>query len=47
MTPASASAPLGHYVLADIYRLQGKQADSQRELAFGQELERRAGESRR
>lgn len=47
MAPASASAPLGHYVLADIYRLQGKQADSQREVALGRELERRVGESRR
>lgn len=41
MAPASSTAPLGHYVLADIYRLQGRQADSQRQLARGQELERR------
>lgn len=42
LAPASPVAPLGHYVLADIYRLQGRLADAQRELARGQALEGRA-----
>jgi tetratricopeptide (TPR) repeat protein len=44
MAPASSSAPLGHYTLSDIYRLQGRHADSQRELSLGQQLERRLGQ---
>jgi len=40
LAPASTAAPLGHYVLADVFRLQGRAADSQRELARGQALER-------
>ena len=35
----SAFAPLGHYVLADIYNRQGRHADAQREAAKGQALE--------
>ena len=37
--PRSASAPLGHYVLGDIYRLQGRGADSDREINRGRALE--------
>jgi tetratricopeptide (TPR) repeat protein len=40
LAPRSASAPLAHYVLADIYRLEGRPADAQREIRAGQELER-------
>jgi arylsulfatase A-like enzyme/tetratricopeptide (TPR) repeat protein len=43
LAPRSASAPLGHYVLADIYQLEGRPADSQRELRAGQELEQQLG----
>jgi arylsulfatase A-like enzyme/predicted Zn-dependent protease len=41
LAPQSPTAPLGHYVLADVYRLQGKNEESARELARGQALERR------
>ena len=41
LAPDSPSAPLGHYVLADIYQLQGRRAESQREQAAGQALEKR------
>jgi arylsulfatase A-like enzyme/tetratricopeptide (TPR) repeat protein len=37
----SPTAPLGHYVLSDIYRLQGRTGDAERELRAGQRLERR------
>ena len=47
LAPSSPAAPLGHYVLADVYRLQGRPADSQRELAQGQELEARIAGRRR
>jgi predicted Zn-dependent protease len=43
--PGSANAPLAHYVLADIYRLQGRRTEAQREQAQGQELERRLGDA--
>jgi tetratricopeptide (TPR) repeat protein len=39
--PNSPTAPLGHYVLADINRLQGRMADANRELQLGRDLERR------
>jgi choline-sulfatase len=41
LAPASPSAPLGHYVLADLYRLEGKQAEAQQQLRLGQQLENR------
>lgn len=41
LAPASASAPLGHYVLADIYGLTSRPADAARELQRGRDLERR------
>ena len=39
LAPTSESAPLGHYVLADLYRLQGRSAESERERALGEGLE--------
>jgi predicted negative regulator of RcsB-dependent stress response len=32
-TPETRMAPLGHYVLADVYEQQGRAADARRELA--------------
>jgi arylsulfatase A-like enzyme/tetratricopeptide (TPR) repeat protein len=40
LAPSSASAPLAHYVLADIYNLQDRKAEAQREFLLGQQLER-------
>lgn len=40
ISPASPYAPLGHYVLADIYSRRGMMAESQREARRGQERER-------
>ena len=39
--PDSEFAPLGHYVLADIYSRQGSTRESQREAALGREKEAR------
>jgi len=41
--PRSDIAPLGHYVLADLFSRQGRAADSQREVALGKALEARQG----
>lgn len=41
LAPESSSAPLGHYVLADIYRLQGRMEEAARELSRGRALEAR------
>jgi arylsulfatase A-like enzyme/tetratricopeptide (TPR) repeat protein len=41
--PNSPSAPLGHYVLADIYHLQGRTTDAQRQLQLGRAVEQRTG----
>lgn len=41
LAPRSPNAPLGHYVLADVYRLQGRAADAAREMAQGRALQRR------
>ena len=46
LAPASPQAPLGHYVLADIFMVQGKTADAARELRLGKELEQRVGNRR-
>lgn len=43
--PTSPSAPLGHYVLADIYNLEGRSIDAQREVRLGQQLEQRAAKA--
>jgi tetratricopeptide (TPR) repeat protein len=40
--PRSAQAPLGHYVLADVFSKRGRMADAQRELSAGRALETRA-----
>ena len=40
--PTSEMAPLGHYVLADIYNRQGRPAEAAREAALGRALEGRA-----
>jgi choline-sulfatase len=40
INPSSAYAPLGHYVLADIYSRKGMMAESQREAQLGRERER-------
>jgi arylsulfatase A-like enzyme/Tfp pilus assembly protein PilF len=39
--PASTFAPLGHYVLADVYSRSGRPADAEREAARGRALEAR------
>jgi tetratricopeptide (TPR) repeat protein len=39
--PASEYAPLGHYVLADIYNREGRRADADQEAALGRTLEAR------
>ena len=39
LAPDSSSAPLGHYVLADVYALLGRREDAEREFRRGQELE--------
>ena len=41
LAPTAPSAPLGHYVLADIYQLTNRPADAARQLERGRELERR------
>ena len=41
--PDPAMAPLGHYVLADVYSRLGRDADAQRQVAAGQRAERQAG----
>jgi arylsulfatase A-like enzyme/tetratricopeptide (TPR) repeat protein len=40
LAPGSPTAPLGHYVLADIYNLQDRKAEAQREFLLGRQLER-------
>ena len=42
INPSSAYAPLGHYVLADVYSRRGMMAESRREAELGKALERRA-----
>jgi tetratricopeptide (TPR) repeat protein len=39
-TPDAQTAPLGHYVLADVYMRQGRQKDAMQEVALGKRLER-------
>jgi tetratricopeptide (TPR) repeat protein len=40
LDPRGEFAPLGHYVLADVFGRQGKRADAQREVERGEQLER-------
>jgi tetratricopeptide (TPR) repeat protein len=41
INPRSEYAPLGHYVLADVYSRQGKFAESRRQAELGREKESR------
>ncbi len=41
LDPSSALAPLGHYVIADVYAREGRTAESQRQAALGRALEDR------
>jgi len=41
LSPDSEYAPLGYYVIADVYSRQGKAAEAEREAARGREAERR------
>ena len=38
--PEPRLAPLGHYVLADVYERQGRAAEARREVAAAKRLER-------
>ncbi|MDH4063097.1 MAG: tetratricopeptide repeat protein, partial [Acidobacteriota bacterium] len=44
--PDPSMAPLGHYVLADVYSRLGRDADARRQLAAGRRAERQAGGGR-
>ncbi len=41
IAPAAPSAPLGHYVLADVYQLTNRPSDARREVDRARELEKR------
>jgi len=41
LAPSSEFAPLGHYVIADVYAREGRMADSVRQAALGRALEAR------
>jgi choline-sulfatase len=41
LAPDSDYAPLGHYVIADVYSRQGRAADAEKEAARGRSLEKR------
>jgi tetratricopeptide (TPR) repeat protein len=41
LDPSSALAPLGHYVMADVYAREGRTAESQQQAALGRALEAR------
>jgi choline-sulfatase len=47
LAPDSEYAPLGHYVIADIYSREGRRSEADREAAKGRALERKASGSRR
>jgi len=42
LAPQSEFAPLGHYVIADIYSRQGRRAEAEQEAGLGRALERRS-----
>jgi arylsulfatase A-like enzyme/Tfp pilus assembly protein PilF len=44
VAPTSTYAPLGHYVLADLYSRMGRRAEAAAEAQKGRALERRSGE---
>jgi tetratricopeptide (TPR) repeat protein len=39
LAPDSEFAPLGHYVIADVYSRQGRRAESEQEASRGRALE--------
>jgi len=39
LAPKSEYAPLGHYVLADLYNRQGRAQEASREVSLGRQLE--------
>jgi arylsulfatase A-like enzyme/Tfp pilus assembly protein PilF len=41
LNPDPAIAPLGHFVLADVYGAMGREADAQRQVALGRQLQGR------
>ena len=45
LEPTGEYAPLGHYVMADVFGRQGRRAEAEQEVARGQALER--GNARR
>ena len=47
LAPTSEYAPLGHYVLADVYNRQGRTLDAAREAGLGRALEAKTSPSRR
>lgn len=47
LAPKSEYAPLGHYVLADVYNRQGRAREGAQELARGRALESRTKKSRK
>ena len=40
LAPASDYAPLGHYVIADVYSRRGRRAEAEQEAARGRALEK-------
>jgi arylsulfatase A-like enzyme/Flp pilus assembly protein TadD len=46
LAPASEMAPLGHYVLADVYNRRGRPGDAAREVAMARSLEAKRPASR-
>ena len=40
LDPTGEYAPLGHYVIADVFARQGRRAEAEQEAARGQALER-------
>lgn len=47
LAPDSEYAPLGYYVIADIYSRQGRRAEAEQEAAKGRAIENRAGKQGR
>ena len=41
LNPDPAIAPLGHFVLADVYGAMGRETDAQREVALGRQMQGR------
>ncbi len=46
LSPTSEMAPLGHFVLADVYNRRGRPGDAAREFAIGRSLETRRAKTR-